>query len=474
MGNGVVILPPDSTGKQIDCASISVGGVTAYRQRVAIGDNTRSANFAVVSSGSLQVLVQNAVTVTGQVSVTGSVAIASLNGLGKIDGISAAVSIASLNGLGKIDGISAAVSIASLNGLGKIDGISAAVGLAAGTQHIGEVNISIMPAVVLATGTNNIGTIQAISAAVGLAAGTNNIGAVSNAAGTALMGAVSLAAGTAKIGYLSKISATVNVAGTFTIGTIDKISATAVCVNSGFYDSSAGSTTTVRVGDSANSAIRCNIVAGISSTAICVTSGFYDSSAGSTTTVACGDSANHAVRVNVVAGTLAMSGLLDGISATVNVTGSVYCTGDVKMSASNTAAVGSSLPIWLDKSGRQVVVSNNPSLPPSATHGPKYCGAISVSGGATLIASPGAGKSLFLTNINYSNLNAATGTILFIYEGSATATPILVAWVPSNNAGKSINYDPPVRVSSGTALSGKVKPNVDGIPVNIHFYTGID
>lgn len=300
-GSGKVVVPPDSTGANIDCTSISAGGTTVMRQRVVIADPTQSAGFAVVTAGSLQVFVKNAsVAVSGQVSVTGSVAVSSLPNV-NISAMPAVSLAAGVANIGSINNISATVNVAVTNQI-TIANISATVNVA-GTLAIGS----------LATGTNNIGT-------VGISSGT-----------------------LAMSGRLDGISATVNVAVTNSVN-VNNISATVTTITSGFLEASAGSTTTVRVGDSANSAIRVNVVAGISSTAVCVMSGAYDSSSGSTTTVRFGDSANSAIRVNVVAGgattvslgplaagtnnigtvgissgTLAMSGRLDGISATVNV-----------------------------------------------------------------------------------------------------------------------------------------------------------
>src|ERR1700677_3418621 len=123
--NGSTQVPPNSTGNLIDCSSLSVGGVTAYRQRVVLADNVHSANFATVSAGSLQVIVENAsLVVSGQVSL----------------------------GPGT-------------SNIGTINNISAGVVLAAGAANIGSIN-NISAPVVLAAGTNNIGTINNISATV--------------------------------------------------------------------------------------------------------------------------------------------------------------------------------------------------------------------------------------------------------------------------------------------------------------------
>src|SRR6478609_6662373 len=73
MASGYVQVPPDSTGKKVDCTSISSGAV---RQVIVVGDPTTSSGFATVTGGKLNVNASvGTVTVQGQVSVTGSVAI---------------------------------------------------------------------------------------------------------------------------------------------------------------------------------------------------------------------------------------------------------------------------------------------------------------------------------------------------------------------------------------------------------------
>lgn len=140
-GQGYVAVPPDSTGKKVDCVSLSVSGQTAYRQVIVLGSPTASAGYAAVTngklevvaniSGSAQVSVQNTVTVQGQVSVTGSVAVSNTV---------------------TVQGNVSATIIGSLPNIN----ISA----------LPAVNVSSMPAVSLAAGTNNIGTINGISASV--------------------------------------------------------------------------------------------------------------------------------------------------------------------------------------------------------------------------------------------------------------------------------------------------------------------
>lgn len=193
MADGIIQVPPDSTGKKVDAASMDVGASTVYRQRIVIGDNSATAQFAIVTGGALLVTQSGAINISAMptVTVTGGVAISGT-----------------------------VVLAAGVANIGSINNISAAVALAAGTALIGAVS--------LGAGTANIGFINGISATVNvlITAGTNLIGAVSNAAGTALMGAVSLAAGTANIGFINGISAPVALAaGTNNIGFINNISA---------------------------------------------------------------------------------------------------------------------------------------------------------------------------------------------------------------------------------------------------------
>jgi len=174
MADGIVQVPPDSTGKKIDAASMDVGANTVMRQRIVIADNSATAQFALVTGGAL--------TVAGTMNISAMPAVV----------VSGTVSLGA--GTNLIGAVSNAAGTALMG----------AVSLAAGTANIGFINN--ISATVTVAGNVNISTFPA------LVAGTALIGAVSNAAGTALMGAVSLAAGTANIGFINGISATVVVA----------------------------------------------------------------------------------------------------------------------------------------------------------------------------------------------------------------------------------------------------------------------
>ena len=190
MADGIVQVPPDSTGKKIDAASLAVGVNTVMRQRIVIADNSASAQFATVTAGAL--------VVTGNINISAMPSVTLAGG---------AVSLAAgTSNIGFINNISATVTV------------QGSVILAAGTANFGTIN-NISAGVVLAAGVANIGFLNGISATVTIA------GTVSLGTGTALIGAVSLAAGTANIGFINGISATVQVA----IGTpftLNNISAT--------------------------------------------------------------------------------------------------------------------------------------------------------------------------------------------------------------------------------------------------------
>lgn len=224
-GNGSVTVPPDSTGKIIDCTSLSVGGAIVVRQRIVIADPTASAGFAAVTAGALQVNVQNKVAISGSVAISGT-----------IDKISAAVALAAgAANIGFINNISAPVVLAAgTNNIGFINGISATVNVAGSFAISGTID-KISAPVVLAAGANNIGFIDKISAAVAISTMPNvNVSAMPtiNVNPVAISGSVVLAAGVNNIGTLNGISATVNVAGTVAVsGTVPVSIAAAINVS---------------------------------------------------------------------------------------------------------------------------------------------------------------------------------------------------------------------------------------------------
>lgn len=469
-GNGAVVVPPDSTGKNIDCASLSAGGVTVYRQRVVIADGTRSANFAVCSAGSLQTTVQNTVTVSGQVSVTGSVAIS--NNLN----ISAMPAVVLAAGTALIGAVS--------NGAGTA--LMGAVSLAAGTAHVGEFNISLMPAV-------NISTMPAVV----LAAGTGTIGAVTvagfidpsgnqrnvvDSANTALR--VNVVAGGAGGGIVfganqdgaSATAASVLVGGRDSAG--GGLVRTFLTTSTGIQFvtgqvSVTGSVAVSTLGAGANhiGEVNISVMPAVALAAGAANIGTINNISAAVVLAA---GAAHVGEVNisimpavVLAAGTANIGTLNGISATVNT-----ANGYVKMSASTTAAAKTLVVPWVDKNRRQVVVLNHPSLAPSASHGPKTV-TISTSASVALIGALGAGQVAYVDSLLVTN-GSATLTRADIYEASATATPVVAAYLAASGGGFTQRFDPPWRVSANTVLNARVKPNVSQCLFVIHFHTGVD
>lgn len=427
-GSGTVQVPPDSTGSKIDCTSISAGGTTVMRQRVVIADPTASAGFAVVTAGSLQVLVKNAsIVVSGQVSVTGGVAISNTVTVTGQVSVTGSVAVSSLPNVN----ISAMPQVNVLN--------------VAGTAHIGEVNISTMPAVnisampavVLAAGANNIGSINNISATVNvagtfnvslgaLAAGTNNIGTVGISSGTlSLAGTLDGISATVNVAVtnqvnIGNISATVNVAGTFTIGTIDKISATVTVA--GIIQLAAGSN-------------EIGYLKGISGTIQAVVTGFN---------AAVNISAMPAV---VVAAGTNNIGTINNISATVNVAGTFTIGTIDKISATVTVAGLVQLAAGTNNIGTIQAISAPVTLANGATVNISTMPAVNISAMPTVnvnLVGQSANYVLFCQGGTAFNSSVTAGTAPMLAGGrvktsiSTTATSHAAVWAWFDKAGHQI------------------------------------
>ena len=244
MADGLIQVPADSTGKKVDASSLDVGANTVYRQRITIGDNSATAQFAIVTAGAL--------TITGNINVSAT-AIVAFGAPQVINNISATVQVA-VGTPFTVNNISATVSAV----------------LGAGAANIGSINnISATVAAVLAAGTANIGTLNDISATVTVA-GNVNISATPS---------VVLAAGTAVFGTLNDISRTVQVA-VGTPFTLNNISATVLAaiatasfvtvrqINGSLGNVSIGAALTVKTAFASITAASQTIVAAVASNKI--------------------------------------------------------------------------------------------------------------------------------------------------------------------------------------------------------------
>lgn len=168
MADSYVRIPPDSTGKRVDAASLDVGVDTVYRQRIVLADNSATAQYATVTGGAL--LVQpNAVAISG----TAQVAIATPF---TVNNISATVTVA---GTVNVNG-GVAVSGTAQVAIGTpftVNDISRTVQVAIATPF----TINNISATVNVAGTFIVDTINAISRTVQVAVATpftiNNVSA---------------------------------------------------------------------------------------------------------------------------------------------------------------------------------------------------------------------------------------------------------------------------------------------------------
>jgi len=450
--DGYVQVPPNSTGGKVDCASLSVSGQAVLRQRIVISDNTHSANYATVTGGGLNVN-PSAVAVSGTAVVTGTVNIGNTVAVsGTIDKISATVAVSGNVTVDKISATAVAVIAGFLDPSGQqrnlVDSANLAlrvnvvagsgsganpVSLAAGTANIGFINnisatvvaqvtslpanlgtVNNISAAVSVTLPANIGTVNNISAAVVLAAGTNNIGSLNNISATVVSQVTSLPA---NIGTVNNISAAVVLAaGTNNIGTLNNISANVnVVLQAG----------TNNIG----------IIQAISATAFAVVAGPVG------------------VNASITAGNAP-----------------VLAGGRVKTSASTTATAHSAVFLWMDKQGRAIVQPRHPSLPPSATHGPKSV-TLSASANTVLVASAGT-AAIFVDSLLITS-NLAAVTKVDCYTQNNSAAPEVSAYLGVGGGGFNREFDPPWQISAGQPLVGRLKPSASAqVIVCVHFHVG--
>ena len=297
---------------------------------------------------------------------------------------------------------------------------------------------------------------------------------------------------------INNISATVNVAGTFTISTIDSISATVNTVVTGFRD---GSGTAINPIDSANTAIRVNVVAGsgggpthVSLDAGTANIGFINHISATTIVagvISLGAGANNIGFINnisatvVVAGTVSLAagtaniGFINNISATVaavlaagtanigfinniSATVNVAFAGGVSLAA-GTANIGFKNNIGATVA--TVVVGYTPAIM-SASHGPKRVTA-STSANVTLIASPGAGANIFVTQIMCGNMSA---TLTRARIGTSASIATVVQPMAASGGGLVLHFDPPWMLSASEACLCSVKPNVADGFFTVNFF----
>jgi hypothetical protein len=424
-------VPTDGSGKKVDAASLDVGADTVFRQRIVLADNAATQEFATITGGILQV--------GGNVNLSATATVAGVVGL-----------TAGTANIGSINHISRTVEV-TVSTPFTVNNISRTVSVVCATPFI----------------------LQGISTTVNVAVATpftvNNI--------SATVAAV-LGAGAANIGSINNISATVTVAGNV------NISATATVVLGSVADFTAGSA--VRVGDSANGALRVNIVAGGLASQVSLAAGTANigilNNISATVQVAIGTPFtvnNISATVAAVLGAGAANiGSINNISATVTVAGVVGLTAGAANIGhlnhiSRTVEVAISTPITVNNISATVMIAVAGYTPAtvavmSASHGPK-CVTASTSANVTLVASPGAGLFVYITQIMVGN-NSSTKTLARI--GTSASISTVVQPLAADGGGFVFNFDPPWRVSASEAAVCSVKPNVSQVYFTVNFYVG--
>lgn len=496
MADGTIQVPPDSTGSKVDGASLPVGGNTVIRQRMVIGDNSATAQFAtvtggallVVHNGSVNISAMPTVTVTGGVAISGTVVLAAgTANIGSINNISATLSTVLAAGtanIGTINNISAAVVLAAgANNIGTINNISAAVVVTL-PANIGIVN-SISAPVVLAAGAANIGSINGISATVNTSSvvtgfsdpsgTTRNVVDSANlalrvnvvagsAGGPSMVDNTTFSTGASNLAPAGFIffsaSATVVTDGRLAAGRITDSRAQHVNLRNNAGTEIGTATTPLSVKVENTSATAAVVIAAgaanigflnhISATVNCVVTGFRDNSGN---TIQIVDSANIALRVAGYGtlGSLPIGGFIDGSGTNRNVVDSVNLALRVTVTT----------PLNINAISQTVTVTT--ALPwviaqPSASHGPITVVA-STSAQATLIAAPGAGLHIYVTELVLTNAGSALTGAQVGPTGSAGQVTMVVGATGGNAR---MSFDPPWKLQSNTAAVCKLDPSPGG------------
>ncbi len=166
---------------------------------------------------------------------------------------------------------------------------------------------------------------------------------------------------------------------------------------------------------------------------------------------------------------------LDNISATVQV---AIGTPFILQGISTTVQVAVATPYILQGISTTVTVAGNVNLSAtaivahaapavmSASRGPK-CVTASTSANVTLIASPGTGANIRITQLGCHNFS---GTFISMRVGTSASVQTIVVAAQSSGGGAVYNFDPPWVLSASEAALCSVKPNAAYGVFNVQFY----
>lgn len=103
---------------------------------------------------------------------------------------------------------------------------------------------------------------------------------------------------------------------------------------------------------------------------------------------------------------------------------------------------------------------------PSASRGPR-CVIASTSANVVLVAAPGAGMAIYITQVNCTN---ASGTNTRARIGTSASIGQVTMMMAQSGGGFVAQYVPVWKLSTNEALVGSVKPNVSEGIFNVHFF----
>ena len=132
---------------------------------------------------------------------------------------------------------------------------------------------------------------------------------------------------------------------------------------------------------------------------------------------------------------------------------------------SEVSADGDAVKNWSDRIGRQIVSPHAPPNVASATRGPSYV-TLTTTSNVAIVAAPGAGQSIYVTEIMAGNASAVL-TKLLLKDGTSTKMQQVLA---ASGGGFVFKFDPAWKITANTALNGALSVGVTDVDVSVHFF----
>lgn len=499
--DGIIQVPPDSTGKRVDGASLTVAGQVVFRQRMVVCDPSSSDRAALVTTA-------GALNVVGTVNISGT-ALCQVTGTVNISGTAAVVLGQSTNNIGGVS------LVAGTSNIGFIDHVSATVTTAWATPQIVDSiskTVNTVMAVLDRTDPNTVrigdsaNSAMRVNIVAGTAAGVSQIDGTTFSTDAAPM--VPIGAVFSDTGIGQSVSAS-------NAGVLRMTAFRALHTN---LHTDGG----VKMDDSANQALRVNIVAGTAAGVsqvdgttfstdaapfVPVGAVFSDTGTGqsisasnagalrmtafrglhvnlrnsagaemgtptsplsikvenisATSIVQLAAGTNNIGVVSLGAGTNNI-GFINGISATVTIAGVI--------SVATTVNVAIATPFTINNiSATVTVTTSNPWViaQPSASHGPAMT-VISTSAKTGVVAAPGPGLQVYVTMVAVTNGGTVNTTARI---GPSVSTSEVSMFMSSAGGGFVMTFDPPWKLPGNEGLWASVKPNSSGnCYFNVNFF----